>query len=74
MIYFESGADVVKKKETLSEKIYADGTRLLVEDVREAVKKLKGFFCLNNDFPCSVPNQCSNCEKINEIFGEELSK
>lgn len=44
------------------------------EDVREAVKKLKEEFCLDDFCDRHTIPQCNNCLKIDKIFGEELSK
>jgi len=56
----------MKEEFNLSENIYADGTRLLVEDVKEFIKRLKE---LNKRMlkHCVVLNQ-----EIDKLAGEKL--
>ena len=53
----------------LSENIYADGTRLLVEDVKEFIKKLKEIVDKNYEF--GTENTLMKNE-IDKLAGEKL--
>ena len=60
----------MKEEFNLSENIYADGTRLLVEDVKEFIKKLKEFIMIT--VPLEDLSIKEICEEIDKLAGEKL--